>query len=328
MQPNKPFYITYNALLALYLVAPLGLCIALIDTLFFHHGLQKILPVNPETVRFLTIFLVMPHIICSASTFFDMEYLKYYKNKLLCSIPIIIFLSILVPLLFGIPAAAIVYSLFTVTHIVSQQAGVSALMLGERNIFLSCWKWLFVLSVSMIYLIVFKITAFFPTQLTSAIALNWMVAIIIFSGIGMLVLGHIVCLKSKSMMGKRYIWANNFMLLCSCACIAMGYTFFGILISRIIHDLTAFIFYLNHDANRNADKNNNFLLGYFNFLKIPVIFFSPLFAILIANLLLQVRGTYLWIQVSILLISYFHYYTERFMWRGDNLHRKAIRIRT
>jgi hypothetical protein len=321
--PNRTLSISFPGLLAIYLAIPVCLAVVLCDATLFHGHLRHALPRNPEDLRFLTIFIVLPHIVASASSFIDKEYVSYYKTRLLYSIPLVAFLVFVLPL-FGAQLAFTVYAGYTVFHVMAQQIGITTMMVGKPDNAFKFWKWLSIGLAAVIYLFIFADPRLWSLRVAG---FSLRLAVSIGLGIGLVALslvGRQVAAHSRTEIGKKYLWANNAMIAMAALSFFMGYQFFAIFVPRIIHDLSGFVFYAVHDNNRNAEQSRNLFYRLFNFTRLPIVVLSPLLAILVANGLTQASHIVPWLSKGLLGLAYFHYYTEGFMWKRDAIHRQAV----
>src|SRR5207253_2414381 len=58
--------------------------------------------------------------------------------------------------------------------------------------------------------------------------------------------------RIQTTMGRLYLWGNALMSLQSGLFYSEGYLFLAILGPRLVHDFTAFTFYVAHDVNRHG----------------------------------------------------------------------------
>src|SRR5437762_4035318 len=93
----------------------------------------------------------------------------------------------------------------------------------------------------------------------------------------------------NSTAGKAFLIANSAMPIVSVYLYAEGYYFFAVLGPRVIHDATAFIFYMVHDYNRHHEAPRNGLYKVLNKLRLSAFWSVPLIAILL-TCVLQVYG--------------------------------------
>jgi hypothetical protein len=82
---------------------------------------------------------------------------------------------------------------------------------------------------------------------------NWaepIIAALLFATL-VLTMAFVVVLKScKHKRGRNFVTANQILIAAIVLCSFSGYSFFAILIARIVHDLCAFQTYWVHDTNR------------------------------------------------------------------------------
>jgi hypothetical protein len=142
-------------------------------------------------------------------------------------------------------------------------------------------------------------------------------------------------------MGRFYLWANALMVLQSSVCYWQGYAFLAILGPRLVHDLTAFTFYIAHDVNRHGTRPQNLLYRLASKLGMGVFWVCPAVAILLtyligrfadplANLVVTpVLGHSLPYAASFVIVGYLgllHYYTEVFTWKQGSPYRRHVTL--
>ncbi|MCB0360942.1 MAG: hypothetical protein KDD44_14940, partial [Bdellovibrionales bacterium] len=107
----------------------------------------------------------------------------------------------------------------------------------------------------------------------------------------------------------------------------IDYSFFLILLPRVIHDLTAFAFYMVHDANRNAgSRSPNLIYRFLRFSRISPAVLGPLLALGIALPITLQSSQQVGLQIIFVLAST-HYLTETVTWRRGTPHRLQISVR-
>ena len=113
----------------------------------------------------------------------------------------------------------------------------------------------------------------------------------------------------------------------------------AILVPRLVHDATAYTFYITHDYNKHHNHPQNYLYRYAARLNISVFIVLPLCSFVLA-FVLQAYGDnlvsalteYLFgidIRKAITLgllgyLALMHYYTESITWKGDSPYRRFI----
>jgi hypothetical protein len=310
-------HISYNTLLAIYGVLPLFALVIFCDELLLDKALQGILPSNPYTWRLITIFLVYPHIIASTLTLFEEDYLSFYKNDIAKALTIALSLTFGLPLIASAQTQFLVLASYTVYHVMTQQVGIAAIMWGKPTKSFRLWKWL-LLGQSLIAYIVIYSESGTVFGFTGDVVYG---LIILFFPL-FAFLTYRLTQRSETRPGAYYLWANCFMVLFVTYCLTQNYHFFAILGPRIIHDLSAFVFYVTHDHNRNRLASKNMIYRFFSS-RIPIVLIGPMLAIALANLILSFEVHY-WPARFLLAISFFHYGLEGFIWKRGSRHRNAL----
>ena len=127
-------------------------------------------------------------------------------------------------------------------------------------------------------------------------------------------------------MGSRHILANFALVGSVVLLYLMDYSFFMVLIPRVIHDLTAFAFYITHDQNRNSERTHNALYSIFDRTGIPVAILCPLLAVIFAFPLtycMQIP----WVYHLAMIAALFHYYTDGITWKREAPHREFVLLK-
>jgi hypothetical protein len=117
------------------------------------------------------------------------------------------------------------------------------------------------------------------------------------------------------------------------------YYFFAILVPRLVHDATAYIFYVAHDYNKHHLQPQNSLYRYAARCHLSIFIVLPLCSFLLA-FVLQSYGDNAVNQVSEFLfgieirkaitlgflgyLALMHYYTEAFTWKHGSPYRRFI----
>jgi hypothetical protein len=139
--------------------------------------------------------------------------------------------------------------------------------------------------------------------------------------------------------GKLFLWSNIFLVLSSFYLYLQQYYFLAILVPRLVHDATAYIFYVTHDYNRHHNHPQNFIYRYAAHWNVPIFIVLPVCSFALA-FVLQAYGdnivsaiTELFFSVEIHkaitlgLLGYLalmHYYTEAFTWKQESPYRRFI----
>ena len=204
-------------------------------------------------------------------------------------------------------SAGLVFITVTMWHVIAQQVGIAGALAGRVSRAFAWWKWLTV--------------AVFTLGVTGMAGawLNWIGAPLMAATT---VLTVSAARAVAPGIGRHYLWATHAMALSASLFVAGGYSFFAILVPRVVHDVTGWAFYLTHDHNRNREAPHNSLYRVFGFSRLPV----PIvvLALAIAVNVLMDRSLGRAYEPVILAVSLFHYFTESFMWRRHSMHRRSV----
>ncbi len=328
--------VSFRLLLGLYLVIPLTLIVYLADGLFWNHYVQSALPSRPTDFFLFYILFGTPHIVASAILLSsNKEYLQVFKFKLLI-------MTLLIILVFGVGSLFIPYRVlyitsasWTVYHVFKQQHGI-----GKGICRLPVWAFYWLLWLSVITGIFIYLGIFMKNSLDAQQA-EWIQLIAGTLTIG-LILSSVLCQRYvPTFFGKSFLWSNTLLVVSSFYMYTQEYYFLAILIPRLVHDATAYVFYVTHDYNKNHSKQKNSLYKYASRCKLHVFLVLPIISFGLAYLL-QAHGDQLVnlitqfffsseIQqvISLGLIGYLslmHYYTESFTWQAGSPLRRYIRF--
>jgi hypothetical protein len=139
--------------------------------------------------------------------------------------------------------------------------------------------------------------------------------------------------------GKWFLWSNTLLILSSFYLYVRQYYFFAILVPRLVHDATAYIFYITHDYNKHRQQPQNWIYrlarryGVHYFIVLPLISFSLAFVLqgygdaAVSWAAHRLFGMEISKAVTLGLLGYLglmHYYTDSFTWKGDSPYRKFI----
>jgi hypothetical protein len=328
--------VSFKLILGLYLIIPLSFAVYWVDIYFWDNYFQSILPSSPKHFLLFQVLFGTPHIVASAIMLAsNKEYLQFFKLKL-------IVMTVLIILVFGIGSLYIPYKVlyittacWTVYHVFKQQHGI-----GKGICRLPTWAfyWLLWLSVSagiFIYIGIFLKNSLDADQIL------WVQLIAGVLTIG-LILSTILCQRYISTrFGKYFLWANTMLIFSSFYFYTQEYYFLSILIPRLVHDSTAYVFYVTHDYNKHHQNPQNLIYKYAARCNLHVFLVLPLLSFILTYLL-QAYGDELInmitrfffemeIRKAVTLgvvgyLSLMHYYTEGFTWQARSPMRRYIRF--
>lgn len=334
---NTPLAISFKLLLAIYAVIPLCIVLQLIDRFFLNGDILQSLPSSPSHFLLFQLLFGTPHILASAVLLTtNKDYFSFYQKKvLLMTLAIMLFFAIANQVLSYLVLYIMVAS-WTVYHVLKQQHGI-----GRGVYKLPGWAFYLLLWLSIGAGISIYMGIFLKDTLTVQQA-EW-----VKQAAG----GFVICLVfstfwcqqyMQTRFGSLYMWSNSLLIISSFYFYVQQYYFLAILIPRLVHDATAYVFYVTHDFNKHAGHPQNFLYRWAGKVKLNVFIVLPLLSFTL-TFLLQEYGDQ-WVDaltqffmgmqfrqvVSVGLIGYFslmHYYTEAFTWKYGSPYRKYIRFK-
>jgi hypothetical protein len=335
-RPEKRVKVSSRFLLALYLFLPLCLLIMILDRFVWNGSLLRALPTSPQSFFFFQLIFGTPHILASSVILFtNGNYLHAYWPRLLLFTAVIL-------VFFGVGSLFIPYEGFlavvgaaTVLHVIKQQVGIGKGLCRLASPVYDAWGWTLIVFGSILYFAVYVSPQFTPVQAAWVHGSLWVLGTLAF----FLTLACHWLIKTT--LGRLYLWGNAVMVLQSALFYSQGYPFLTILGPRLVHDVTAFAFYVAHDVNRHAEQPRNFLYRWASKLGLGIAWVCPVVALLLTFLIGQcidpladalvprILGYDIDYAVSFLIVGYLgllHYYTEAFTWRKGSPYREHFAI--
>ena len=326
--------VSFRLLLSLYLIIPICLLLQVFDSWFLQDYLKAHLPASPTHFLLFQILFGTPHIIASTVVLVtNKDYLQRYQGKLLG-------MTLVLALIFGIGSLFIPYRVFyilvagwTVLHVLKQQHGVARGLCR-----LPAWSFHLLLGLSVaaglcIYLGIFLHSSLEPKHIEGLKYLSSGFCICLF-------LSAFYCQRYVSTtLGKYFYWANIFLVLSSFYLYMQQYYFLAILAPRLVHDTTAYIFYVTHDYNKHCQKPQNFLYSLTKHLRWPIFVVLPLLSFALAfalqaygdEMVKQLTTYFFGVEIRKVItlgvlgyLALMHYYTESFTWKQDSPYRQFI----
>lgn len=309
-----PLRIDTRLLLAVYLIVPLLLLAVMLDMFVFGSYLRTTLPATPYAVFFFALLFNVPHHVASTFGFFDKEYLKQYRARIFIGLPLL--LAGYGVFAYFFPLASVVFFiLYTEYHVLSQQMGVAKMFERTSSTLETVWKILGILLSATLYALFLSehFNTYFVALLQNTL---FPFLLILFLCVSVAVYVKLKTVQARLMcIGIATSLSVPFLFL------ALGYPLFAVVIARVIHDLTAFVFYITHDYNRNTTHTKNVFYQLATRTGLPLVVLTPVLAVLIAYAL-QHSPFIPTTALVFLFIS--HYYLEGFMWKRDAPHRAHI----
>ena len=305
-------------LLGLYGIIPLCLLFVAADALLLQGNVVRALPADPHSMQWFSLFFMLPHIFASMFTFLDREYIATYRRQLALSVPAIAAGAAAFISLLGEAAFAIFIAVYTVYHLMSQQAGIAAMVARHKSATWDAWRWSLFLLVTLLYMAMLTGNPLFHSLV---------IACAVLFGLPFLVLGNRLAQECAPGTGRLYVHANTGMVLACFLFYFLEMPFFVVLIPRFVHDVSAFSFYVTHNRNRNRVQRHNLLVRLTAAMRLPEYIATPVAGIAAAAAATAaLGGNPQGMFLMMAFLSLFHYYWESVMWKAGTVHRQHVRL--
>lgn len=308
--------ISINHVMGTYFAIPLGILVILLDYSFFNQSIKAVLPFDPHQLFIINVLFGLPHIIAGDVQLLDKTYISFHKVALLVCLIVSLFLPWGLITSFGLTAYITVEYVLSTFHAGGQQVGITSLFCHFNKRFFGVWKYATRSVLALATLLIIQ-PQFFNSFLDGAlnVLMFTLMVVSVVSGLHMMV-------TCKERLGKAYIASNIILMLSFYLFFRAGYPFLSIISLRLPHDITAFLFYMNHSFHRNQEEPHNWLV---RILKVPNRFlgyYLPFFAVPFAFLIDQ------W-QTAVLLHGFFifmHYTSEIFFWKSTSPSLRYVKL--
>ena len=331
---ERKLAVSFRLLLGLYSIIPLCLVLQMFDGWFWHGFLRENLPTRPTHFLLFQILFGTPHILASTLVLVsNTEYLKFYQRNILL-------MTAAIAIVFGVGSLFIPYQVFyvlvaawTVYHVLKQQHGVARGVCRLPSWAFYLLLWLSVAAGLFVYIGIFLKNSLDAQQT------EWIkqIAGLLCAG---LFLSAIYCQRYvTTAFGKWFLWSNIFLVLSSFYLFLQQYYFLAILAPRLVHDATAYIFYVTHDYNRHHNHPQNFIYRYAARCNVHIFIVLPVCSFVLAfvlqaygdNIVSAITELFFGVEIhkaiTLGLLGYFalmHYYTEAFTWKQESPYRRFI----
>lgn len=335
LKPISTMAVSFRFLLGLYLVIPVCLILQLVDQYFLDYTIRDALPSSPGHFLLFQLLFGTPHIIASSLLLLTHpDYLKVFQKRLL-------FMSVFIATFFGVGSLFIPYkalyiitACWTVYHVLKQQHGIAKAVCRLPALAFNLQVAISVAGGCLIYLGVFLHNSLSPEQAELILTISMLMSIALF-------FSSLWCMRFiNNAQGFWFLWANTLLVVVSYYFLSQQYFFMAILIPRLVHDISAYSFYVSHDYNRhNSVIDTHCLYSFVKKLRIPVVVVLPVLSFLLTYLL-QAYGddfinlimrtlfaTEIYKAITLGLFGYLalmHYYSEAFIWSAGSPVRQYI----
>lgn len=331
---ERKLTVSFRLLLGLYAIIPLCLILQMADGWFLHGFLRENLPSKPSHFLLFQILFGTPHILASTIVLVsNTDYLRFYRRNLIA-------VTTAIAIIFGVGSLFIPYQVFyvlvagwTVYHVLKQQHGVARGVCRLPSWAFYLLLWLSIAAGLFVYIGIFLKNSLDVQQT------EWLKQI---AGLlcTALVLSAFYCQRHVTTgFGKWFLWSNILLVLSSFYLYLQQYYLLAILVPRLVHDATAYIFYVTHDYNKHHLHPQNFLYRYAARCNVHIFIVLPVCSLVLAfflqaygdNIVSVLTEFFFGVEirkaVTLGLLGYLalmHYYTEAITWKGDSPYRQFI----
>jgi len=318
-----PHAILSRWLLEIYLIVPLC-CLVVVADIYGWNGHLRAALSNTWSVQhfvWIAFYVNYPHLIANVYSFMDGDYVRFYKHQLLMTLAATCALVFAVQPWVGPVTTSLIFWIITAYHVVMQEIGVTRILGFNSGPAFRVWKWLIVttqivltlLLVSRLDLLNRRIPA---VNLHAAGQWTLIVQSILIAATTLFSFKKIRSVNAGLAMGS-----NSLMILIAVILYFAGYGFFSLLMITTVHNVTAFLFYILHDMNRNAATRPNISYRFLHFTGLPIWLQSIVLSMAFGYLGVRFASQYWGIQM-IAFVSYFHYISDGYAWKRGSLHRQ------
>jgi len=328
--------LTLRGLLAVYAVIPLCALLYAADRLVLGGAIREALPHNPDHLFVYGLLFGWPHILASNVILVsNREYRSVFGKRALIASAVIIAFFTIGNVALPYVVLSVVAATVTIIHVLKQQIGIGAGAARLKGWLYPAWGWTGILAGVALYN-----TLYLEDDLASYERVLAGASLVLAGGV--VILAVLCHRRITAPIGKTFLWSNTALVIVPVTFHFAGYDLFALAIPRIIHDTTAFAFYVAHDHNKHRGTPGNPLYRAAARLPGGIYWVSPALAVGLAfgierygdQLLDAVTAgasTSAFPQaVSIGLLGFFamlHYYTEAFTWKAGSPYRKHVAIR-
>ncbi len=324
-QANLPMQVRNTTLLGILVLVPAFALTAVIDALFLNHAIRDWMLSDPRQIAYWAAILTVPHIVASLVTFADRDYLAQYKPRLIKGGTIALLLGFGVPFALGPVGVLLVIAFYTMYHNLMQQYGLSLMMCRQPpTLDYHLWRWFTIIPAGVAY------TALMASGEDVVIS-HWDTIMKILAGFllfatifGIRLVWTVIKNPQHTRVGLVYLLSNMAILYVCFGLIVTGYGFMATLLPRLTHDLTAFLVYMVHDQNRNAQTVHNPLYALPRKIGLPPALMCAPLALGISYVLFKAANQMFLLSLFITSLNYMHYYMETYMWKRGTLHRQYV----
>jgi hypothetical protein len=327
--------ISYRFLIGVYAAIPICLALQAIDVLAWGGAMRISLPDEIHPTLWAHAAMGTPHIIASNVLLLtNVDYLRTYRRRVgitLLWIAGFFAFTGLVPY----ELAFAVLGVLTIAHVFHQQMGIGKGVSRCTPRPYAWWTWTGIVMGAVVYNMMYLGHHLARPALVAVYALA---GALLVAFLGLTVACHRSAVGAK---GKWFLWANAVMLVASAHFFFTGWFFLAALAPRIIHDTTAFAFYVVHDHNRHEPVPKNLLYRLAAPLRLGTYWVAPAVAILLTVLLQRYGDAGLRAVIqpvfgrlppqplslyAVVFLTLMHYSTEAVTWKKGSPYRTFVPV--
>lgn len=318
VQESSIMTIPKSLLLCVFLILPILLFIALADKFYFNSALLPYVGIGALYLPVFILVFVLPHIIASFFSFFDSEYVHYYRSHLFLYLPTLL-LATAALLYVDYRLGIVFFLLYDFWHGVKQNVGIS-LILGARPGWIHR-VWTFIPFIAGGFAVIYVTRpSLYPAEF-----LPYIYHILLLGAV-LIILLTVAMMWKVSAVARWHILGVSMLFLSCYFFFLTGYIFFAILAFRFIHDVSAFAFYVTHDNNRKKEGKINWLYRLFGSIPIPTLILTPLLGLVLAYVVRTATDGIAIGYSIVILIAISHFYLEGVMWKRGTPHRQHVKV--
>lgn len=288
---------------------------------YFSFGIIQSLPERPEYWSIWIYIFGMPHVFASFLLLADKEYIQEFKSNIIISASILLSLPPLLSLFFDFYVIFFIFTAMIVYHTVAQQFGLSLIASRSKPNFAHKANTILASLVGVVlYTYMYSNDQFsFAVEHKADLVSLAKVLFIIVTGLSLFQF-----ITSNTRQGRIFVFLNWLLIGSILGFFLAGLEVLSIIIGRIIHEFSAWIIYGVHDHNRNLLNSHNLAYKY---LPIPTQYAGIVLAFVFGIAITFVSESHAsFLAMLIISFSLFHYWIERFIWKGKSGPKQNVRF--
>lgn len=318
-------------LTTLYITIPLGLFVILADQYFLGAKFKNFFAGTPETNFIFTLFFVEPHVVWSFLILADKEVSKKVWTLFTWQQWCFYVFIPLALLSVGAKYYLIYQAFISLKHVIFTQLGVGRMLIRTKlqekvNIFINYALVISVVPHYISYLVLLDQDRHtWMSDMAQNYVHNYEMAKYIGLGIFIFaVLYNWKYLKQVDALAKLNYFGSLALPVFISFCLSTGYVFIGVLVARILHDMTSISFYYIYDMNRNRDERKNIFYNMPILKSLPIMYIAPMLVLVVSAVLTKPD----WAVFAAILMAFelVHRLTENSMWKKESPLSKNISV--